>query len=71
MTGKVPKKRVQAVSQGDDRGVLVPVSRSQLEEAGLDPDAAIEVNRCVYDTDRAEMRLRFYEAEDDSGNGTG
>lgn len=65
MGGRTPEKRVSAVSQGEGKGVNVPISASQLEEAGIDPDADIEVNRQVFDTDRAEMRLRFYEQEDD------
>lgn len=65
MAGKVPEKRVSAVSQGEGRGVNVPISAQQLREAGVDPDAELEVNRYVYDTDRAEVRLRFYEQGDD------
>jgi len=64
MAGKVEKDRVKAQSQGETRGVLVPLSRSQLKEAGIDPDADIEVNRYVYDTDRAEIRLRLYEEDE-------
>jgi len=61
--GKIPEKRVNANSQGEGRGVLVPISRTQLEEAGVDPDGDIEVNRYVYDTERAEIRLRLYEKD--------
>jgi hypothetical protein len=63
MGGKIPKKRVKAVDQGEGRGKLVPISRSQIEEAGLDPDEPLEVNRYVYDTERAEIRLRLYPAD--------
>lgn len=64
MGGKPPKRTVNATSQGEGRGVNVPISAQQLREAGVDPDADLEVNRYVYDTDRAEMRLRFYEKDD-------
>lgn len=64
MPGKVPKRHVKAQSQGEGRGVLVPISRSQLEEAGVDPDEPIEVNRYVYDTNRAEIRLRMKNVEE-------
>lgn len=64
MPGKQPKRRVKAVSQGAGKGITVPISKSQIEEAGLDPSEPIEVNRYVYDTDRAEIRLRLYPAED-------
>ena len=48
----------------------MPVSRSQLEDMGIDPDGDLEVNRYVYDndSDRAEMRLRFYESSDESAD---
>lgn len=64
MGGKIPEKRVKAVSQGEGKGVNVPISAQQLRDAGVDPDADIEVNRYVYDTDRAEIRLRLYEQDD-------
>lgn len=60
-----PKRKVKAVSQGNRRGVLVPISRGQLEEAGLDPDSPIRVNRHVYDTNRAEVRLRMENYEEE------
>jgi hypothetical protein len=66
MPNKISKRRVNAVSQGDNRGVLVPISRAQLEEAGVDSNGDIEVNRYVYDTDRAEIRLRLYEQEEEA-----
>jgi hypothetical protein len=66
MPNKVSKRRVKAVSQGDNRGVLVPISRSQLEDAGVDPNSDIEVNRYVYDTDRAEIRLRLFEQDEEA-----
>lgn len=61
MPNNVPQRRVSAVSQGENRGVLVPISRSQLEEAGVDPDEPIEVNRHVFDDESdSAVRLRFY-----------
>jgi len=68
MPGPDPKKRVTANKvQGSAGGVLVPIAKSHLEMMGIDPDADIEVNRSAFDTDRTagEMRLRFYEVEDE------
>ena len=65
MPGPEPKKRVKA-NQQPSGGVLVPIARSQLEEMGVDPDDPdLEVARYVYNSDRAEARLRFYEGGDD------
>lgn len=65
MPGPEPKKRVKALQQPDG-GILVPIARSHLKDMGIDPDSSsIEVNRYTYDSDRAEMRLRFYEEDDD------
>jgi len=59
MPGPEPQKRVKAVQQ--ESGVLVPIARGQLEEMGLDPDDPdLEVARTIFDTNRAEARLRFY-----------
>ena len=64
MPGPEPKQRVKATQQPS--GVLVPIARKQLEKMGIDPDhPRIEVNRQVFDSDRAECRLRFYEEEPD------
>ena len=52
------KKWVSVNSLGDDRGVTVTIGKSQLEAAGLDPDADLEVNRYVFEN-RGEIRLRF------------
>lgn len=65
METKEPETRVKAQSQGEGRGVLVPISRRHLEEAGIDPDADIEVNRYAYDDDsESVIRLRLYEVEE-------
>jgi hypothetical protein len=56
------KKRVKLQNLGTGRGQNVPLSRSQLEEAGFDPDANLEANRYVFD-DRGEIRIRLYEQE--------
>lgn len=62
MPGPEPTEPVNAVqTDSSGAGILVPIARSQLREAGIDPDADIKVNRFVYDSERAEMRLRFYE----------
>lgn len=59
------KKRVKLQDLGAGRGKTVSLSRTQLEEAGLDPDAEIEANRYVFDNqNRAEIRLRLYEVTD-------
>jgi len=64
---KVSKRRVNAPSLGERRGVTVPISRQLLEEMGVDPDADIEVNRRPYDTERnpGEMGLRLFEKDDE------
>lgn len=60
-----PKDRVKTYDQGDGRGHTVPISRSQLKEMGVDPDAELEVVRTPFaNSDRAEMRLRFYVVND-------
>ena len=66
--GPEPSKRAKVSQQ--EYGCLVPVSRSQLEDMGIDPDGDLEVNRYVYDnnSDRAEMRLRFYDSSDESAD---
>lgn len=65
MPGKEPKRRVKASSQGEGRGVLVPISRGQLEEAGIDPNEPVEVNRYVFDDDESIIRLRLYNKDPD------
>jgi hypothetical protein len=61
-----PKTRVKLMDMGEGRGQSVPLSRSQLRDAGLDPDAELEANRYVLNTDRRSgtIRLRIYPAED-------
>lgn len=59
------KKRVNLMNQGEGRGQAVPLSRSQLEDAGLDPDADLEANRYVFEDD-GTIRIRLYEQEDDA-----
>lgn len=64
-TGRPPSKRVTLQSLGENRGGTVNIPKGMLAEMGLDPNAEIEVHRQTFDTDRAEMRLRFYEVNDD------
>ncbi|OIB58182.1 hypothetical protein [Natrialba sp. SSL1] len=59
------KKRVKAQSLGPGRGVNVSVSKTQLEKAGVDPDADLEVARYVFEGD-GTIRLRFYEQTSDN-----
>lgn len=61
MAGPEAKKRVK-VQNVPGKGVNVYIGRKQLEKMGIDPDATdIEVSRYIYDSDRAECRLRFYD----------
>lgn len=64
MPGPEPSKRVNVLQQ--DSGVLVPIARKQLIEMGVDPDDPdLEVNRNTFkNSDRSEMRLRFYNSDD-------
>jgi len=65
METKEPETRVKAQDLGEGRGVNVSLSRRHLEEAGIDPDADIEVNRYAYDDDsESVVRLRLYEIEE-------
>ena len=67
MPGKESKRYVKAPSQGSRRGVTVPISRSQLEEAGVDPDEPVEANRYVFDSDgESVIRLRLRNVDDES-----
>ena len=56
------KKRVKAQSLGSGRGVNVNISKGMLEDAGVDPDADLEVSRYVFEDD-GTIRLRFYESD--------
>lgn len=60
-----PKTEVMANSQGEGRGVLVPVAASQLREIGLDPDQPIRARRYIFDTDRGSVLFRMENVEED------
>lgn len=53
--------RVKLQDLGTGRGQNVSLSRTQIEEAGFDPDAHLEANRYVFDS--GEIRIRLYEQE--------
>jgi hypothetical protein len=65
MPGPESSTRVKLLDQ--QHGKLVPIGAKMLREAGIDPDAKVEANRYVFDSDsgRSEIRLRLYEVEDD------
>lgn len=64
--GREPSTWTKAKSgPGAGQGVYPHVTRTMIREMGLDPDRELEVNRYVYDSERAEMRLRFRYADED------
>ncbi|MDY6780775.1 MAG: hypothetical protein SV760_09610 [Halobacteria archaeon] len=58
-----PKNRVKLMDLGDGRGKAIPITRSQIEDLGLDPDEAIEASRSVLGDDA--IRSRLYAVDDD------
>lgn len=62
MSGPEPSKKVNVLQQ--DAGVLIPIARKQLIQAGLYPDDPdLEVSRYVFEDDQT-IRLRFYPGDD-------
>ena len=59
--GREAKERVKLMDLGKGRGQAVPLTREQIEKAGLDPDAKLEANRSVLGKDSQAIRARLYE----------
>jgi hypothetical protein len=66
MPGKIPEDKVRCVSQGEGKGVNVPISATHLEEVNIDPDEPVLAKRYTYN-DRDGRVMLVLENEEEDG----